>query len=52
MSKNLRNRQMQYARNGSHIRQYFDAALAKGNVVWRRYFTLPDEQSAQQEEML
>jgi hypothetical protein len=52
MSKNLRTRHMQYARNGSHIREFFEAALRQGNVVWRRLITLSSELQAQQEEML
>lgn len=50
MSKNLRTRHMQYARDGSHIREFFEAALAHGNVVWRRFITLDSELRAQQEE--
>ena len=51
MSTNLRQRQMTYALNGSHIAEYIEAALRRGNVLWRRLYTLPTALQAQQEEM-
>lgn len=52
MSKNLRQRHMTYARTGSHIPELIEAALLQGNVLWRRFYTVPTELHAQQEEML
>lgn len=52
MSKNLRQRHMQYARNGSHISEFIYEALRRGNVLWRRFYPVQTELQAQQEEML